>query len=80
MEKEIHFMFLRLFLGTSGIVFNKGIGGFVFYFHILGFQYFMERGSAFNILNCFCYYFHHFTIFLFKYIIFSHKSFYINFC
>ena len=56
MEKEIPFIFLWLFLGSCGVVFNKEIGGFVFYFHILGFQYFIKRESTFKILNIFyCY-------------------------
>ena len=75
MEKETVFVFLCIFLGTCGVVFNKGIGGFVFYFHILGFQFFIKWESTFNILNISSYYFCHLTNFFFKYIIFSHKSF-----
>ena len=44
-----------------GVVFSKGVEGLVFYFHILGFQYFVKRESTFNILNIF--YFCYFTIF-----------------
>ena len=64
-EKEIPFIFLSLFLGSCAAVFNKGIGGFAFYFHILVFQYFVKRESTFKTLNIFYYYFFfHFTIFL----------------
>ena len=52
-EKEIHF----ILLGSCGVVFNKGIAGFVFYFHILVFQYFIKQESAFKILNTFTYIF-----------------------
>ena len=36
-----------------GGVFNKGIEGFVFYFHILDFQYFIKRESTFKFLHIF---------------------------
>ena len=74
------FYFCMFIFGTCGVVFNKGIGGLVFYFHILVFQYFIKRESTFKILNIFYYYFYHFAIFFFKYIVFSHKHLYINFC
>ena len=47
MEKEIPLIFLRLFLGSCGFVFNRGIGEFVFHFHTLVFQYFIRRESTF---------------------------------
>ena len=58
-EQGLHYgkkktiIFLCLFLGSCGVVFNKGIGGFVFYFHILVFQYFIKRENAFKILSIF---------------------------
>ena len=78
-EKEIPFSILCLFLGTCGVVFDNGIGEFVFYFHILVFKYFIKQASTFKISNISYYYFYHFAIVFFKYIIFSHKRFYINF-
>ena len=55
-RKRNTFYFLWLFLGSCGVEFNKGIGGFIFYFHILGFQYFIKRESTIKIFNIFYYY------------------------
>ena len=77
-EKQIPSIFLCLFLGICGVVFNTEelkcenkrqtlrIRAFVFYFHILVLQYFIKRESTFKILNIFHYYFYHFTTFCFK--------------
>ena len=61
--KRNTFYFLFLFLGTCGVVFNKEIGEFVFYFDILVFQYFIKRENTFKILNIFYNYFYNFTFF-----------------
>ena len=47
------FIFLCLFLGSSAVVFNKGIGRFAVYFRILVFQYFIKQENTFKILNIF---------------------------
>ena len=47
MEKKYH-LFLCLFLGSHEVLFNKGIEGFVFYFQILVFQYFIKWESIFK--------------------------------
>ena len=79
MHQEMQGYFIVI-LGTCGVVFNKGIGGFVFYFHILVFQYFIKQEITFKTLNIFYYFFLSFYNFFFKYIIFSHERININLC
>ena len=61
--KRNTFYCFMFILGTYGVVFSNGI----------------ERKSTCKILNIFYYHLYHFEIVFFKYIIFSHKRFYINF-
>ena len=73
--KKIAFIFWYLFLDTFGVAFNKGLP---FNFYILVFQYFIKRKTTFKILIFFII-ISSFYIF-FKYIIFSHKGFHIDYC
>ena len=61
--KRSTFYFFWLFLGSCRVVFKRGIGEFVFYFHVLVFQYFIKREITFKISDVFYYYRYHFTFF-----------------
>ena len=58
-----YLLFFHVHFWVHGVMFNKEIGGFLFYFHILVFQYFIKRESTFKTFKYFLYYFYHFTIF-----------------
>ena len=49
--KKIPFIYLCLFLGSRGFLFNKWIREFVFHFYILVFQYFSNRKVPIKSLN-----------------------------